>query len=624
MRLDPDQWQPIGVGELEPNAEKVVRASDHSCVTAGPGAGKTELLAQKASFLLQTVLCPPPYRILAISFKKDAADNLAERVALRCSVQDSGRLDSITFDAFTKNLVDRFRLAIPSVWRPPANFEPEQSTRAEFRKFISNLIHFRPHWRAELQQLTLEKFEQESLGSMRLPVTPSRAESALESAILNWAKRSVDRDKIPFVVINRLAELLVRASPDVHSALLATYPYVFIDEFQDTTFSQYDFLASAFHGQSTRITAVGDNKQRIMIWAGAKPDAFSAMAAALEVAPIDLQFNYRSSAELVRLQQIVAKAIDVGSSHVASKAPISSETNSAVIWRSDQVGAECEKIARWIREDRSQRGCSLAEYAILVRQKANDFEEDLKPYFEKYGLKLVNHSRYAASVTLQDLLKEQLVRLNLLMLRLASADESAQAWTTVRETLHYLHQVDPEENEQASLQLESKLQTDIDGLKALLLESSTDNSDSHLAVSEYLAATVPDILWSSGHREYQDSMNLNRIRESFAERLAQVAVSGATWVEVLQDFGGEDAVPIMTLHKSKGLEFDTVFSIGLDDTSWWSYPRDTREGLATFFVGLSRAKRKVIFAHCGARGRRDGIADLFGLLAEGGVPEEDD
>ena len=53
---------------------------DNCLVVAGPGAGKTELLAQRANYLLETGGCPDPRHILAISFKKDAADNLAARI----------------------------------------------------------------------------------------------------------------------------------------------------------------------------------------------------------------------------------------------------------------------------------------------------------------------------------------------------------------------------------------------------------------------------------------------------------------------------------------------------------------------------------------------------------------
>lgn len=51
--VKPDEWQPTGIVELEPNALVVVRSTNNRSVIAGPGSGKTELLAQRASYLLQ-------------------------------------------------------------------------------------------------------------------------------------------------------------------------------------------------------------------------------------------------------------------------------------------------------------------------------------------------------------------------------------------------------------------------------------------------------------------------------------------------------------------------------------------------------------------------------------------
>src|SRR4051794_23008330 len=81
-------------------------------VAAGPGAGKTELLAQRADFLLRTGACPYPRRILAISFKVDAARNLRERVRKRSGMQYAGRFDSFTFHAFAKRMIDNYRPAL--------------------------------------------------------------------------------------------------------------------------------------------------------------------------------------------------------------------------------------------------------------------------------------------------------------------------------------------------------------------------------------------------------------------------------------------------------------------------------------------------------------------------------
>ena len=122
LRIRPDAWTPAGGIELEPRVDLVVRSSANAVVIAGPGAGKTELLAQRACYLLQTGICPPPRRILAISFKRDAARNLGDRVARRCAPELARRFDSLTFDAFAKNLLDRFGRALPEQWRPSEDY----------------------------------------------------------------------------------------------------------------------------------------------------------------------------------------------------------------------------------------------------------------------------------------------------------------------------------------------------------------------------------------------------------------------------------------------------------------------------------------------------------------------
>lgn len=121
--IAPDDWRPRGIDALEPAAWTALRHPGSTSVVAGPGAGKTEFLAQKATYLLETGLCRPPFQILAISFKGDAAGNLADRVKQRCPAEFSDRFTSITFDAFTKNLVDRFHTAIPAEWRPTKPYE---------------------------------------------------------------------------------------------------------------------------------------------------------------------------------------------------------------------------------------------------------------------------------------------------------------------------------------------------------------------------------------------------------------------------------------------------------------------------------------------------------------------
>ncbi|MHA7856015.1 UvrD-helicase domain-containing protein [Marinobacter shengliensis] len=270
----PKEWRPRGIVDLEPAAWRALTHEGSTSVVAGPGAGKTEFLAQRAAYLLETGICPAPYRILAISFKSDAASNLGERVKKRCSAEIASRFTSVTFDAFTKSLVDRFLTAIPTNWRPTNRYDVYFPARWQIEQFLNGTL---AEWQGDAPEFSPTTFEPRWVGSYKLPPTRNAPRSVTEFLVQRWwdqLLRSYDSSKLTFVALNRLAELLLRSVPHIRRALQSTYPYVFVDEFQDTTYAQYDFLRSAFCDENTTVTAVGDNKQRIMTWAGARVDAF--------------------------------------------------------------------------------------------------------------------------------------------------------------------------------------------------------------------------------------------------------------------------------------------------------------------------------------------------------------
>ena len=69
----------------------------------------------------------------------------------------------------------------------------------------------------------------------------------------------------------------------------------------------------------------------------------------------------------------------------------------------------------------------------------------------------------------------------------------------------------------------------------------------------------------------------------------------STWAAALEDFSGRDAVPVMTIHKSKGLEYHTVIFLGLEDAAFWTFRTQEHEDTCAFFVAFSRAKTRVFF-----------------------------
>jgi superfamily I DNA/RNA helicase len=91
------------------------------------------------------------------------------------------------------------------------------------------------------------------------------------------------------------------------------------------------------------------------------------------------------------------------------------------------------------------------------------------------------------------------------------------------------------------------------------------------------------------------------------------------WSDALDEYEGVRSVPLMTIHKSKGLEYHTVVFVGLDDSAWWSFSNDQIEATAGFFVAFTRAKQRVVFSYCAQRGDRKKIAPLYDLLTKAGV-----
>ena len=94
---------------------------------------------------------------------------------------------------------------------------------------------------------------------------------------------------------------------------------------------------------------------------------------------------------------------------------------------------------------------------------------------------------------------------------------------------------------------------------------------------------------------------------------------------------GADSIPIITVHKSKGLEYHTVVFMGLEDSALFKFSEQTDEEMRTFFVAFSRAKKRVLFTFCDRRikkgkgsGRqsRDNIGELYALLESAGVEAE--
>ncbi len=257
------------------------------------------------------------------------------------------------------------------------------------------------------------------------------------------------------------------------------------------------------------------------------------------------------------------------------------------------------------------------DFVLLVRQKAVDYAEVLQPAFADAGIPLRNEAGSAGAIMLQELLAEEASELTISVLRIAMTARAGQLWTECLEALSTLRGIGPEDEVD-----QARLMTALDTFASRLRQEHplppTTETGARELVEEVLEFVGRRQLIGA-HPAYSQGNWLEKVLESIAIHLAQSAADAGEWIAALDNYEGVHAIPLMTIHKSKGLEYHSVIFIGLDDGSWWSFTRDRIEGTAGFFVAFTRAKQQVVFTYCARRGNRKKIAPLYGLLANAGV-----
>ncbi len=620
--VDPTAWRPSGIATLEVNALDVVKSTSNRSVIAGPGSGKTELLAQRASYLLQCAISPPPRRVLAISYKRDAAFNLARRVATRCHAEQAYRLDSLTFDAFAKGLVDRFGQALPQRWRPTPDYEIAQVSRTMVQEFLlSRSPPPNVGSRDDLMQLNFKTFERDWMVAAPLVEAGrtgkmSPGEWAGQQYWESWL-RGGERSYLSFAMIGRLAELLVRTNPMVRQALRLTYSHVFMDEFQDTTQVQYDLVKTIFLGSNAVLTAVGDNKQQIMRFAMAMEDPFTPFEVDFKAQRIPLQNNYRSSPDLVRIQEVLARAMDRKSVKPVSQSKGTIVGESCEVWDFRTPKDEARTLAQFVSREMKKYELKPRDFCVLVRLRTADYARELAPAFTAHGLLLRNESDKVGDVVLQELLSEPASEILISLLRLVTARNAGRYWTECFESVCFLKGAMVDDQARRSRISKALDDLSIEFTKTHAAPIATA-AEAKRVVKELLTWVGTTTLVSASHA-YRQGQWLQKVIDASALHLEASCKGARDWSHALDVYEGVHSVPLMTIHKSKGLEYHTVIFVGLDDGAWFSFRREAEQETCGFFVAFSRAKQRVVFTYCASRGQRNDVAPLYRLLGSAGV-----
>lgn len=527
-----ERWSPANGLPLEPNALTAAKEIDRNlALTAGPGAGKTEMLAQRADFLLRSGTCRYPKRILAISFKVDASQNLKARVRKRCGPELAARFDSHTFHAFAKRIIDRFR---PVLMGADA-LDPDYS------------------------------------------IGPHR----------------IQRRSITFNDMVPLAVQIVESSQIARNAIRQTYSHVFLDEFQDCTNVQYELIKACFQDTTVRLTAVGDTKQRIMGWAGALEGIFESFAEDFDAHPLNLYQNFRSKPRLRRMQNAMVRVMDPPAALDDSDLP--GDEGEIEVLRFDNDDDEASALADLVRVWIEDEGVNPSEIAVLVSKQQNLYCQKLRAALDANGVP------YRDEDVTQNLASEPVANLIVDFLLIAAGQRQPGPFQRLLDLVVFGRGLDQENEYRAR----SRWNRHIAAVKQRLVAE-----EANLAEVDTLRTIVDEMLDIIGRDvlvglspEYAQGDYLQQQVDATIARVHSLLEEGEDARTALASFSGDRAVRIMSIHKSKGLEYDTVVVLGVESQTFWGEQNAER---SAFFVGISRAKRRLYLTVCEEREQPEG------------------
>lgn len=525
-----DEWLPSDGLTLEPNALRA--AKEQVCclaLTAGPGAGKTEMLAQRADFLLRTGSCRYPKRILAISFKVDASENLKERIHRRCGPELASRFDSYTFHAFAKRIIDRFRVVLTG----------HDALDADY-----------------------------TLGNSR-----------------------VIRKQIEFDDLVPLAIMILRKSPVAKNAIRQTYSDVFLDEFQDCTNQQYELVKVAFLGTRIRLTSVGDTKQKIMGWAGALDGIFDTFVGDFAAVPLNMYRNFRSKPRLLRMQNDIIRMIDPAS--VMPDSQLSGEEGEVFAWHFENAQGEAEYLAdlitNWVRREQ----LPLSEIAVLVSKQLDLYAIHLMAALEARGIPYRNEQQ------MQDISVEPAARLIVDYLSCLYGQQEPNAW------IRLMNQLMPyADDELLSSSMENFQRFFKEQRKSTAMAKLFD--DPFSGWWDFVCGFLKKIgkeTFIALSPDYESKARLIEVVRNTKTRIEELLEFASDLPQALTRFSNDKAVRILTIHKSKGLEFDSTIIMAVENEIFFG---DQDANRCAFFVGVSRAKRRLVLTSAQHRERPPG------------------
>ncbi|MCG9598978.1 DNA helicase Rep [Vibrio sp. Isolate25] len=616
--------------KLNPNQDQAVKYVSGPClVLAGAGSGKTRVITNKIAYLVQQ--CGYKARnIAAVTFTNKAAREMKERVGQTLGKNESKGLMVSTFHTLGLNIIKREYKSLGL--KAGFSLFDDQDQLALLKELTEKQLDGDKDLLRQLLS-TISNWKNDML-------TPDEAKARAQGeqqqlfafCFEMYQKQMKAYNALDFDDLIALPVLLLRTNEEVRQRWQNRIRYLLVDEYQDTNTSQYE-LVKLIVGERGRLTVVGDDDQSIYSWRGAKPQNLVLLGEDYpNLRLIKLEQNYRSTSRILRAANIlIANNPHVYEKSLFSEIPDGEKLK--VLLAKDEEH-EAERVTGELIAHKFLNRTDYRDYAILYRgnHQSRLIEKSLMQ--NRVSYKLSGGTSFFARSEIKDIMAYLRVLVNPdddnAFLRIVNTPRREIGPVTLEKLGSYANMRGKSLFE-CSFEIGLEQHLTGRGLENLRrftqwLVKIADQSERGDTV-EAVRSLVRDInyedwLYETSASPKAAEMRMKNVSDLYSwivadlegdnydqeEKSLKEVVQRLTLRDMMErgeEDEDSDAVQLMTLHASKGLEFPYVYLIGAEEgilPHQNSIDEDNvEEERRLMYVGITRAQRELTFTMCKER-----------------------
>jgi DNA helicase-2/ATP-dependent DNA helicase PcrA len=623
----------------EAQREAVTTVSGPLLVIAGAGSGKTRVLTRRLAYVLTERLAEP-YQVLAVTFTNKAAGEMKTRIS-RLLGGDIPDLNVSTFHSFCARLL-RTEADALGYDRSFTIFDADDS-----ETLVKNCIkdlgltgsQFKP--KGQLRKISAAK---DHLLSPEAFAASARGyfETRTSEIYDLYQRRLRECNAMDFDDLLFNAVRLLQGSKSIGRKYRHRFQYIMVDEYQDTNHVQYLLLKSLI-GERNNICVVGDEDQSIYGWRGADIRNILEFEQDFPGAKIiKLEQNYRSTDVILQAASAV-----IGNNETRKGKTLWTDRQGGEKLRLLLVDSAEEEASHVVDQiDRQQPQTNLKEMVVLYRTNAQSrpFEEQLRrgniPYQIVGGISFYQRKEIKDLMAYLKLIVN--IKDDVSFERIVNYPRRGIGSKTITDIIAL-----------ARRDGISEYEVPLNADRYSELSSRRKRLEPFVALIEKYRVQVETVAPDLLTQELIDDLNLieelrsedqiigqTRIEniEAFIEGVAEYSRShvDATLVEYLAEISlftdidtyeeADDKVTLMTIHSAKGLEYDTVFMVGLEEGLFplqraLTEPSELEEERRLFYVGATRTRKNLYLSSATTRYRFGEVMSIPSRFIKE-IPEE--